>query len=236
MMEPRFDVPGLKPEAGGAGRGAGARRITGDNGRHVVSYGTEAGQFQERGYSAVVCGPGDIAQAHQPNEYITVAQFRRGERFVARVVESLCDLRGALTPAAAWRPGVFDDGSGGLRLRRRRHCPRGPEERHMPVKNRFAELMPEITAWRRDLHEHPELLFDTHRTAGVVAREAAGLRLRRGGGGDRPDRRRGRHQGQDGRSGRVVGLRADMDALPIDRDDGRRLRLEDAGRDACLRA
>jgi acetylornithine deacetylase len=65
------------------------RSITGDNGRHVVSYGTEAGQFQERGYSAVICGPGDIAQAHQPDEYITVAQFEAGERFLARVVESL---------------------------------------------------------------------------------------------------------------------------------------------------
>ena len=39
----------------------------------------------------------------------------------------------------------------------------------MPVKNRFAEMLPEITAWRRDLHEHPEILFDTHRTAGIVA-------------------------------------------------------------------
>ena len=39
----------------------------------------------------------------------------------------------------------------------------------MPVKNRFAELLPEITAWRRDFHENPELLFDVHRTAGKVA-------------------------------------------------------------------
>jgi acetylornithine deacetylase len=66
------------------------RGITGDNGRHVVSYWTEAGQFQVRGHSAVVCGPGDIAQAHQPNEFITVAQFEAGERFMSRVVESLC--------------------------------------------------------------------------------------------------------------------------------------------------
>ena len=39
----------------------------------------------------------------------------------------------------------------------------------MPVKNRFAELLPEITAWRRDLHENPEILFETHRTSAVVA-------------------------------------------------------------------
>jgi acetylornithine deacetylase len=85
----RFHVPGLRPEDMGRAEGL-VRSITGDNGRHVVSYGTEAGQFQEQGYSAVICGPGDIAQAHQPDEFITVAQFEAGERFLARVVESLC--------------------------------------------------------------------------------------------------------------------------------------------------
>jgi acetylornithine deacetylase len=88
-MVGRFHVPPLEPEADGAAERL-VRAITGDNGRHVVSYGTEAGQFQERGYSAVVCGPGDIAQAHQPDEFITVAQFAAGERFMGRVVESLC--------------------------------------------------------------------------------------------------------------------------------------------------
>jgi metal-dependent amidase/aminoacylase/carboxypeptidase family protein len=39
----------------------------------------------------------------------------------------------------------------------------------MPVKNRFAELLPEIIEWRRDLHENPEILFDTHRTSAIVA-------------------------------------------------------------------
>ena len=39
----------------------------------------------------------------------------------------------------------------------------------MPVKNRFAELQAEITEWRRDFHEHPELLFDTERTGARVA-------------------------------------------------------------------
>jgi len=61
------------------------RAVTGDNASHVVSYGTEAGQFQGAGYSAVVCGPGDIAQAHQPNEFIKVAQFEAGHQF-------MCDL------------------------------------------------------------------------------------------------------------------------------------------------
>ncbi|MBM9595346.1 acetylornithine deacetylase [Roseitranquillus sediminis] len=88
-VERYFDVPPLRPEEDGRAEAI-ARRITGDNGRHVVSYGTEAGQFQAAGYSAVVCGPGDIAQAHQPDEYITVEQFRRGEDFVSRVVDHLC--------------------------------------------------------------------------------------------------------------------------------------------------
>ena len=89
-VQPHFDVPGLKPETEGRAETL-VRRITGDNGQHVVSYGTEAGQFQAAGYSSIVCGPGDIAQAHQPDEFITVAQFRRGEEFVGRVVDQLCD-------------------------------------------------------------------------------------------------------------------------------------------------
>ena len=84
----RFDVPPLQPEQDGAAEGL-VRAITGDNGTHVVSYGTEAGQFQAAGYSAVVCGPGDIAQAHQPNEYITVAQFEAGHRFMRDLVDRL---------------------------------------------------------------------------------------------------------------------------------------------------
>ena len=83
-----FGIPGLVPEEMGSAEEL-ARRLTGDNSRNVVSYGTEAGQFQERGYSAVVCGPGDIAQAHQPNEFITVDQFRQGEAFIGRLVDTL---------------------------------------------------------------------------------------------------------------------------------------------------
>ncbi|MGR3505123.1 MAG: acetylornithine deacetylase [Paracoccaceae bacterium] len=84
----KFEVPALKPEAEGEAETL-VRAITGDNGGHVVSYATEAGQFQERGYSAVVCGPGDIAQAHQPDEYITKAQFEAGHDFMRRLLERL---------------------------------------------------------------------------------------------------------------------------------------------------
>ena len=87
-VDARFGVPGLKPEEQGEAEAL-VRAITGDNATHVVSYGTEAGQFQERGYSAVVCGPGDIAQAHQPDEFITVDQFNEGHRFMERLLERL---------------------------------------------------------------------------------------------------------------------------------------------------
>ncbi len=86
--EQYFHVPGLVPEENGSAEAL-VRQLTGENARHVVSYGTEAGQFQERGYSAVICGPGDIAQAHQPNEFITIDQFQQGEAFIARLVDNL---------------------------------------------------------------------------------------------------------------------------------------------------
>ncbi|MBE1284882.1 MAG: acetylornithine deacetylase [Rhodobacteraceae bacterium] len=87
-LEQVFNVPGLVPEQNGEAEAL-VRTLTGDNGTHVVSYGTEAGQFQAAGYSAVICGPGDIAQAHQPNEYITVAQFNASHDFMRGLVEKL---------------------------------------------------------------------------------------------------------------------------------------------------
>jgi len=87
-VTPRDENPALKPETNGVAEAL-ARRLTGDNGRHVVSYGTEAGQFQREGYSVVVCGPGSIDQAHQPNEYISIAQFAAGEAFLRRLIETL---------------------------------------------------------------------------------------------------------------------------------------------------
>jgi acetylornithine deacetylase len=87
-LKERFNVPPLVPEENGEAETL-VRQITGDNASHKVSYGTEAGQFQERGYSAVICGPGDIAQAHQPNEYCTVAQFNAGHDFMEKLLERL---------------------------------------------------------------------------------------------------------------------------------------------------
>lgn len=85
----------------------------------------------------------------------------------------------------------------------------------MPTINRFAEFHEEITAWRRDIHEHPELMFDVHRTAGVVSRKLNEF------GVDEIVEGLGRTgvvgviRGRDTGSGKVIGLRADMDALPL---------------------
>jgi amidohydrolase len=90
----------------------------------------------------------------------------------------------------------------------------------MPIKNRFAELHGEITEWRRDFHAHPELLFDTHRTAARVAELLGEF------GADEVVTGIGRTgvvgviRGRTDTKGRVVGLRADMDALPIHEETG----------------
>lgn len=83
-----MDLPGCAPERDGAAERL-ARALTGDNGRHVVSYMTEAGQFQQRGLSTVVCGPGSIAQGHQPDEFIAISELQAGTRFVRRLIETL---------------------------------------------------------------------------------------------------------------------------------------------------
>src|ERR1700732_2554859 len=88
----------------------------------------------------------------------------------------------------------------------------------MPIVNRVADLQPDIQAWRRDIHEHPELLYDVHWTSAYVAE-----RLREFG-CDEVATGLGRTGGVGVIKGRkpaagdvkVIGLRADMDALPID--------------------
>ncbi|ETX15634.1 acetylornithine deacetylase [Roseivivax halodurans JCM 10272] len=88
-MAETFSLPVFVPEENGEAERL-VRRITGENGpAGAVSFGTEASHFQAAGYSAVVCGPGDIAVAHQPDEYITQAQFQAGEAFMTRLVETL---------------------------------------------------------------------------------------------------------------------------------------------------
>jgi amidohydrolase len=86
----------------------------------------------------------------------------------------------------------------------------------MPIVNRVADLHADITEWRRDLHMHPELQYDVHRTAGSVAEKLKAF------GCDEVVTGLGRTgvvgviRGKKGGSGKTIGLRADMDALPIE--------------------
>ncbi|SCM68527.1 M20 aminoacylase family protein [Donghicola eburneus] len=98
----------------------------------------------------------------------------------------------------------------------------------MPLKNRFAEMLPEITAWRRDFHANPELLFDVHRTADTVADKLREF------GCDKVVTGIGRTgvvgiiKGRE--EGRTIGLRADMDALPITEATGKPYASQNAGK------
>ena len=90
----------------------------------------------------------------------------------------------------------------------------------MPVKNRFAELQDDIMAWRRDIHQNPEILFETHRTSALVADKLNAF------GCDEVVTGIGRTgvvgviHGKSQASGKVIALRADMDALPIHEQTG----------------
>jgi len=90
----------------------------------------------------------------------------------------------------------------------------------MPIKNRLAEMHAEITGWRRDIHQNPEILYDTHRTSALVADKLREF------GCDEVVTGVGRTgvvgviRGKTDTQGRVIGLRADMDALPMQEQTG----------------
>jgi amidohydrolase len=86
----------------------------------------------------------------------------------------------------------------------------------MPVRNRLAEMQPEIAAWRRDFHENPELLYDLPRTSGIVAEKLRAFGCDEVVTGVGISGVVGVIRGRQTASGRTLGLRADMDALPID--------------------
>jgi acetylornithine deacetylase len=65
-----------------------AQALSGSHESGRVSFGTEAGLFQRAGVPAVVCGPGSIEQAHKPNEYISLEQIARGEKFIAELLHT----------------------------------------------------------------------------------------------------------------------------------------------------
>ncbi len=79
------DVPGLAPDPGSPAERL-AMRLSGRNDTIAVAYATEAGHFQRAGLPTVVCGPGSIDQAHQPDEYITLEQLQAGEAFMRKLM------------------------------------------------------------------------------------------------------------------------------------------------------
>jgi len=93
----------------------------------------------------------------------------------------------------------------------------------MPVVNRVAELHPDIVAWRRDIHAHPELMYDVHRTADFVAERLREFGVDEVATGIGRTGVVGRIKGRfpvNGNDIKAIGLRADMDALPIEEQTG----------------
>ncbi|HJU19123.1 MAG TPA: acetylornithine deacetylase [Stellaceae bacterium] len=83
--EPVALVPPLVPDPGSPAEAL-ARRLSGANGTVAIAFATEAGHFQEAGIPAIICGPGAIAVAHRPNEYITLPQLAAGAAFLDRLL------------------------------------------------------------------------------------------------------------------------------------------------------
>ncbi|MBV9076521.1 MAG: acetylornithine deacetylase, partial [Methylobacteriaceae bacterium] len=81
-------VPGLAPEPGSAAERLGFA-LTGETATASVPFATEAGHFQAAGIATIVCGPGSIDQAHQPDEFITLDALAAGETFLKRLAEHL---------------------------------------------------------------------------------------------------------------------------------------------------
>jgi acetylornithine deacetylase len=83
-----IEVPGLASEAGSAAETL-VKKLMRSNSTATVSFATEAGQFQGAGIATIVCGPGSIDQAHQPDEFIEIAQLEAGIGFMRRLAEEL---------------------------------------------------------------------------------------------------------------------------------------------------
>lgn len=83
-------VPGLAPQAGSTAERL-ALELTGNTETITVSFASEAGHFQNAGIPTVLCGPGSIDQAHQPDEYIALDQFAAGEDFMHRLAKKCAD-------------------------------------------------------------------------------------------------------------------------------------------------
>src|SRR5262245_20590338 len=85
----------------------------------------------------------------------------------------------------------------------------------MPIVNRIADFHDDLREWRRELHRHPELMYDVHRTAAFVADKLTSFGLDEVVTGIGRTGAVGIIRGRGARNGRVIGLRSDMDALPV---------------------
>ena len=83
--ELEVSVPGLRPDPGSEAERL-ALRLASRNRTISVPYATEAGQFQEAGIPTIVCGPGSVDKAHQPDEFIALEELERGEAFLRRLI------------------------------------------------------------------------------------------------------------------------------------------------------
>jgi hippurate hydrolase len=90
----------------------------------------------------------------------------------------------------------------------------------MPVKNSLAEMQPEIAGWRRHLHQHPELMYEVHETAAFVVDRLKEIGVTDITPGIGKTGVVAVIKGKTDTKGRVIGLRADMDALPIHEASG----------------
>ncbi len=86
LTEQHIHAPGLAPAPGSLAERL-AMRLAERNDTHTVAFATEGGLFQQKGSDVIVCGPGDIAQAHQPNEYIERAQMEACLAFMRRLAD-----------------------------------------------------------------------------------------------------------------------------------------------------
>jgi acetylornithine deacetylase len=84
----RTNTPGLAIDRDSAAENL-ARALTGDNETRAVAYAAEAGLFQRAGIPAIICGPGSIEQAHQPDEWIERTQIEEGAQFMQRLITRL---------------------------------------------------------------------------------------------------------------------------------------------------
>lgn len=85
-------IPAFEAKPGGIAERL-CRKVGAKGASQAVPYGAEAGQYSNAGISTVICGPGSIDQAHQPNEFVSVAQIQECDRFISRLTEWAAEVK-----------------------------------------------------------------------------------------------------------------------------------------------